>query len=82
MGIPAVAGLAPGVLAFPEGEELVVNGDEGTIEPRPGTARLEQIKSTRKQREAARAESLKMANGKAITLDGVPNARLFASCCP
>jgi len=42
MGIPAVAGLAPGVLAFPEGEELVVNGDEGTIETRPGTARLEQ----------------------------------------
>jgi phosphoenolpyruvate-protein phosphotransferase len=72
MGIPAVAGLAAEVLGLPEGEELVVNGDEGTIEFSPGTARLEQVRSTREQQKAARAESLKKANEKAVTLDGVP----------
>ena len=72
MGIPAVAGLPPEVLALPEGEELVVNGDEGTIETSPGIARLEQVKSAREQRDTARAESLKMANKTAVTLDGVP----------
>jgi multiphosphoryl transfer protein len=71
MGIPAVAGLTAKVLVIPDGDEIVLNGDQGTVETKPGTARLEEIRSARERREAARVESLKLANAKAVTRDGV-----------
>ena len=71
MGIPAVAGLTTKALVIPDGNEIVLNGDQGTVETKPGTARLEEIRSARERREAARVESLKLANTKAVTRDGV-----------
>jgi phosphoenolpyruvate-protein kinase (PTS system EI component) len=70
MGMPAVAGLPVGALALSEGEEIVLNGDEGLLETKPTSERLEKIRAVRRQREALRVESQKTAHEPAMTRDG------------
>ena len=40
MGMPAVAGLPVAALALSEGEEIVLNGDDGLLETKPTSERL------------------------------------------
>ena len=62
MGMPAVAGLPVAALALTEGEEIVLNGDDGLLETKPTSERLEKIRDVRRQRDAIRVESQKMAH--------------------
>ncbi len=47
MGMPAVAGLPVAALALSEGEEIVLNGDDGLLETKPTSERLEKIRAVR-----------------------------------
>lgn len=44
MGMPAVAGLPVAALALTDGEEIVLNGDDGLLETKPTSERLEKIR--------------------------------------
>jgi phosphoenolpyruvate-protein phosphotransferase len=70
MGIPAVAGLPVAALSLSGDEEIVLNGDDGVLETKPTSDRLEKIRAVRSQREALRVESQKTAHQPAVTLDG------------
>ncbi len=70
MGMPAVAGLPSAALALAEGEEIVLNGDDGLLETKPTSARLQKIRAVRSQREALLAENRKTAHEPAVTQDG------------
>ena len=69
MGMPAVAGLPVAALALTDGEEIVLNGDDGLLETKPTSERLEKIRDVRRQRDAIRVESRKMAHEPALTRD-------------
>ena len=69
MGMPAVAGLPVAALALTDGEEIVLNGDDGLLETKPTRERLEKIRDIRRQRDAIRVESQKMAHEPALTRD-------------
>src|SRR5271166_4110984 len=56
-------------LALAEGREIVLNGDDGLLETKPTSERLEKIRDIRRQREAIRVESRKMAHEPALTRD-------------
>jgi multiphosphoryl transfer protein len=71
MGMPAVAGLPVTALALTEGQEIVLNGDDGLLETKPTRERLEKIRDVRRQRDAIRVESQKMAHKPAVTRDNV-----------
>jgi multiphosphoryl transfer protein len=70
MGMPAVAGLPAAALALSEGEEMVLNGDDGLLETKPTGERLREIQVVRSEREALRAESQKMMHEPAVARDG------------
>lgn len=68
--LPAVTGLPVGVLALQEGDEIVLNGDEGLLETQPAADRLELVRAVRQKREALRIEYRKRAHEPAVTRDG------------
>ena len=75
MGIPAVAGLGPALLQLPDGVEVAVNGEEGTLLVNPDApARLaleerrQQAESLRQRREAFRGKETRSRSGQKVLL--------------
>jgi multiphosphoryl transfer protein len=70
LGIPAAVGLGEGLLNVPEGAELLLDGDAGTVEVEPG----EELVAESKQRAAAREQAAEAARAAAaepaVTRDG------------
>jgi phosphoenolpyruvate-protein phosphotransferase/dihydroxyacetone kinase phosphotransfer subunit len=70
LGIPAAVGLGEGLLSVPEGAELLLDGDAGTVEVEPG----EELVAESKQRSAAREQAAEAARAAAaepaVTRDG------------
>jgi len=70
LGIPAAVGLGEGLLGVPEGAELLLDGDAGTVEVEPS----EELVAESKQRAAAREQAAEAARAAAaepaVTRDG------------
>src|SRR5207244_5486324 len=70
LGIPAAVGLGETLLSVPEGTELLLDGDAGTVHIEPDAQLVAEFKrrATRKQEEARSARAA--ASEPAVTLDG------------
>lgn len=70
LGLPAVAGVGPGVLQIQNGTQVIVDGGNGTLLVEPGPEVIEMYKSRRESSYAIRVEAMKHASEPAITRDG------------
>jgi phosphoenolpyruvate-protein phosphotransferase/dihydroxyacetone kinase phosphotransfer subunit len=70
LGIPAVLGLGPDVLAVPEGTRLLLDGDQGSVQVAPGPADLAAAEQAVQQRRQARNQARQRAAEPAVTADG------------
>jgi len=70
LGIPAVLGLGPDVLAVPEGTRLLLDGDQGSVQVAPGPADLAAAEQAGQQRRQARDRARQRAAEPAVTADG------------
>jgi multiphosphoryl transfer protein len=70
LGIPAVLGLGPDVLAVPEATQLLLDGDHGSVQVAPGQADLAAAEQARQQRRQAGHRARQRAAEPAITADG------------
>jgi len=70
LGIPAVLGLGPGVLAVQEGTRLLLDGDQGSVQVAPGQADLAAAEQAARQRQRARDRARQRAAEPAVTADG------------
>jgi phosphocarrier protein FPr len=70
LGIPAVLGLGPAVLAVPEGTPLLLDGDAGTVLVAPDAAAVAAAELTRTRRRAAGERAGQLAAEPAVTADG------------
>jgi multiphosphoryl transfer protein len=70
LGIPAAVGLGEALLGVPEGADLLLDGDAGSVEVEPS----EELVAEAKQRETVREQATKAARAAAaepaVTLDG------------
>ena len=70
LGIPAVLGLGPDVLAVPEATPLLLDGDQGLVQVTPGQADLAAAEQAARQRRQARNRARQRAPEPAVTADG------------
>src|SRR5262249_44132694 len=70
MGIPALVGLGPAVLAWADGTPLVLDAGRGVLEIDPGEARLAAVRATVNARAARRASLEAAAQRECRTADG------------
>ena len=70
LGIPAVLGLGPDVLAVPEATPLLLDGDQGSVQVAPGQADLAAAEQAARQRRQARNRARQRAQEPAVTADG------------
>ena len=70
LGIPAVLGLGPAVLAVPEGTPLLLDGDAGTVLVAPDAAAVAAAELARARRRAAGERARQLAAEPAVTADG------------
>jgi len=70
LGIPAVVGLGPALLAIPEGTALVLDGAAGTLEVEPDAETIAQHERTRDAEAASRASLLARAGEPGAMRDG------------
>jgi len=70
LGIPAVLGLGPDVLAVPEATPLLLDGDQGLVQVTPGQADLAAAERAARQRGQARNRARQRAPEPAVTADG------------
>ena len=70
LGLPAVSGLGPGLLAVPAGTPMLVDGDAGTVhlDPSPAMVEAAQGRAAASRRLLDRAR--RMATDPAVTRDG------------
>jgi len=71
LGIPAVVGLGPSILAVGEGTLLAVDGDAGAVHVDPEPELVARLTARRSAEERRRSSALQSANEPAITRDGV-----------
>jgi len=71
LGIPAVAGLGPGITAIADGTPLILDGDAGTLLVDPGEAALAEHDVKRRAHAAARRAAARRAHEPAVTSDGM-----------
>jgi multiphosphoryl transfer protein len=70
LGIPAVLGLGPDVLAVPEATQLLLDGDQGSVQVAPGQADLAAAEQAEQQRRQAGQRARQRAAEPAVTADG------------
>jgi multiphosphoryl transfer protein len=70
LGIPAAVGLGEGLLSVPEGTELLLDGDAGTVHLEPDAELAAEYKRRSAEREQAARSARAAASEPAITLDG------------
>jgi phosphoenolpyruvate-protein phosphotransferase/dihydroxyacetone kinase phosphotransfer subunit len=70
LGLPAVVALGPAVLDVPEGTDVVVDGEAGTVLVHPDAARRAEAEARAVSARSAAAEALAAANAPARTRDG------------
>jgi multiphosphoryl transfer protein len=70
LGIPAVLGLGPGLLAVPEDTQLLLDGDQGSVQVAPGPADLAAADEAAEQRRRAGQRARQRAAEPAVTADG------------
>ncbi len=70
LGIPAVLGLGPDVLAVPQATPLLLDGDQGSVQVAPGQADLAAAEQAARQRRQARDRARQRALEPAVTADG------------
>jgi multiphosphoryl transfer protein len=70
LGIPAVLGLGPDVLAVPEATRLLLDGDQGSVQVAPSQADLAAAEQAEAQRRQARNQARQRAAEPAVTADG------------
>jgi multiphosphoryl transfer protein len=70
LGIPAVLGLGPDVLAVPEATQLLLDGDQGSVQVAPDQADLAAADQAEQQRRQAGQRARQRAAEPAVTADG------------
>jgi multiphosphoryl transfer protein len=70
LGIPAVLGLGPDVLLVPEGTQLLLDGEQGSVQVAPSRADLAAAGQADQQRRQAGERARRRAAEPAITADG------------
>jgi multiphosphoryl transfer protein len=70
LGIPAVLGLGPGILAVPEATQLLLDGDQGSVQVAPSQADLAAAEQADQQRRQAGERARRRAGEPAVTADG------------
>jgi multiphosphoryl transfer protein len=70
LGIPAVLGLGPDVLAVPEATRLLLDGDQGSVQVAPSQADLAAAEQAAQQRREALDRARQRAAEPAVTADG------------
>jgi multiphosphoryl transfer protein len=70
LGIPAVVGLGPAVLAVPSATPLLLDGDQGSVHVAPADELVRSAQQHEERSAARRAEALEHAREPAITRDG------------
>jgi phosphocarrier protein FPr len=70
LGIPAVLGLGPDLLAVPEATQLLLDGDQGSVQVAPSRADLAAADQAADQRRQAGQRARQRAGEPAVTADG------------
>src|SRR5256714_758757 len=70
LGIPAAVGLGEGLLSVPEGAELLLDGDAGTVHVEPDAELAAEYKRRSAERKQAAQSARAAAAEPAVTLDG------------
>jgi multiphosphoryl transfer protein len=70
LGIPAVLGLGPDVLAVPEATRLLLDGDQGSVQVAPSEQDLTAAERAARQRRQAQDRARQRAAEPAVTADG------------
>jgi phosphocarrier protein FPr len=70
LGVPAVAGLGPAILAVPDGTPLLLDGDAGTVVVSPGDDARVAHEARRAEGERRAEAARERAGEPAVTLDG------------
>ncbi len=70
LGIPAAVGLGEGLLSVPEGAELLLDGDAGTVHVDPDAELAAEYKRRSAERKQASQSARAAAAEPAVTLDG------------
>jgi phosphocarrier protein FPr len=70
LGLPAVVGLGPEVLAVPDGTTLLLDGEAGTVMADPPAAVLSDAQDRRERAEQRRAAAREHAHEPAVMRDG------------
>ena len=70
LGVPAVAGLGPAILAVPDGTPLLLDGDAGTVVVAPGDDVRAAHEARRAEGERRAAAARERAGEPAVTRDG------------
>ena len=78
LGLPAVVGLGPEVLAVPDGTTLLLDGEAGTVIADPPAAVLSDAQDRRERAEQRRAAAREHADKPAVTRDGA-RVEVFAN---
>jgi phosphoenolpyruvate-protein phosphotransferase/dihydroxyacetone kinase phosphotransfer subunit len=70
LGIPAVLGLGPDLLAVPEATQILLDGDQGSVQVAPSQAELAAAGQAADQRRQAGQRARQRAGEPAVTADG------------
>ncbi len=70
LGIPAVLGLGPDILLVPEGTQLLLDGEQGSVRVAPSQADLAAAEQADQQRRQAGERARRRAAEPAVTADG------------
>jgi multiphosphoryl transfer protein len=70
LGIPAVLGLGPDILLVPEGTQLLLDGEQGSVRVAPSRADLAAAEQADQQRRQAGERARRRAAEPAVTADG------------
>jgi len=70
LGLPAICGVPPQVLALADGQQVLLDADKGELHLNPDLAEIEQLQATRREQVLRRQRDVAQACLAAITRDG------------
>ena len=70
LGLPAICGVPPQVLALADGQQVLLDADKGELHLNPDLAEIEQLQATRREQVQRRQRDVAQACLAAITRDG------------
>jgi len=70
LGLPAICGVPPQVLALANGQQVLLDADKGELHLNPDLAEIEQLQATRREQVLRRQRDVAQACLAAITRDG------------